>query len=275
MRFPLRLSAALFNAKISGLFHESSAARSIVHLSPDECAGGNATNSSAPVVWLGGVDSLGHPEIGRIARELLASNRHVFLYSDGYNLRQRIHAFRPDSRLFLTLEFAGREETHDRAIGRPHAFRRSLEAIRAAKLSGFLVAAHFTVTSETDPCDLGELIEFLDKIDVDGFIVTSRGQALAPSSSSLAETVAGEGKLLQATVDELAWNLRYQAICAAHGGEAMSDEYRCAMLQDQVRTMQHRDIALELQNIFIGAKGKRREQKKHNCGAGQAHKRLL
>jgi MoaA/NifB/PqqE/SkfB family radical SAM enzyme len=190
MRFPLRLSAALFNAKISGLFNGSSDARSIVHVSADENAVPHAINSSAPVVWLGGADSLAHPEMGRITRELLASDRHVFLHSDGYNLRQRIHAFRPDSRLFLTLEFAGAGETHDRAIGRPHAFRRSLEAIRAAKLSGFLLAAQFTVTAETDPCEIGELIEFLDNKDVDGFIVTSRGQALAPGNSALAETVA-------------------------------------------------------------------------------------
>jgi hypothetical protein len=48
-----------------------------------------------------------------------------------------------------------------------------MEAFRAAKLSGFLVAAHVTVTEETDPCEVGELIEFLDKRDVDGFIVTA------------------------------------------------------------------------------------------------------
>ena len=51
------------------------------------------------------------------------------------------------------------------------------------------MAAHFTVTLETDACEIGELIELLDKHDVDGFIVTSRGQALAPGNVSLAETV--------------------------------------------------------------------------------------
>jgi MoaA/NifB/PqqE/SkfB family radical SAM enzyme len=190
MRFPLRLSVALLKARVSSLFAGSPASRNITHLSPGENAVANGAEVAAPVVWLGGVDSLAHPEIGRVTRELVESDRHVFLYSDGYNLRQRIHAFRPDSRLFLTLEFAGCEETHNRAMGRPDAFRRSLEAIRAAKLSGFLVAAHFTVTPETDPCEIGELIEFLDKNDVDGFIVTSRGQALSPSNSPFLETVA-------------------------------------------------------------------------------------
>src|SRR5262249_62397892 len=74
--------------------------------------------------------------------------------------------------------------------GRLGAFRRSLEGIRAAKLSGFLVAAHITVTSETDACDVGELIEFLDKMDVDGFIVSSGGLSQADNSAQLAENLS-------------------------------------------------------------------------------------
>lgn len=187
MRFPLRLSAALFKTRVSSSFAGSAESRTILHLVPGENIA--ALVPAAPVIWLAGTESLDHPEIGRITRHLVQAERHVFLYTDGYNLRQRIHAFRPDSRLFLTLEFAGREEAHNRTIGRADAFRRSLEGIRAAKLSGFLVAAHFTVTSETDACEIGELIELLDKRDVDGFIATSRGQALAPGNAALAETV--------------------------------------------------------------------------------------
>jgi len=197
MRFPLRLSAALFKAKVSGIFGGSSASRTILHLAPNEGALAAAANAAAPVVWLSGADVLLHPEIGRITSTLVEGDRHVFLYSDGYHLRQRIHAFRPDSRLFLTLELAGREETHNRAMRRPEAFRRSMEGIRAAKLSGFLVAAHFTVTAETDPCEIGELIESLDKSDVDGFIVTSLGQALPPGSAPLAENVEDVRKMIR------------------------------------------------------------------------------
>jgi hypothetical protein len=189
MRFPLRLSAALFKARVSSFFAGSVESRPILHLEPGENVGALAASASAPVVWLAGAESLTHPEIGRITSDLVQAERHVFLHTDGYNVRQRIHAFRPDSRFFLTLEFAGREETHNRILGRTDAFRRSLEGIRAAKLSGFLVAAHFTVTAETDACEIGELIELLDKHDVDGFIMTSRGQALAAGNASLAEAV--------------------------------------------------------------------------------------
>jgi hypothetical protein len=130
-----------------------------------------------------------HPEIGAAANAIVETDRFVFVHTSGYNLRQRIHAFRPDSRLFLTLEFAGCEEAHNKAVGRPDAFRRSMEAIRTAKLSGFLIAAHITVTQETDTCDVGELIEFLDKKDVDGFIVTSSGQLAAEKDPKLHEAV--------------------------------------------------------------------------------------
>jgi len=189
MQFPLRLSAALFKARVSSLFAGSAESRPILHLVAGENAAALAASAPAPVIWLAGTEWLAHPEIGRITNDLVQAERHVFLHTDGYHLRQRIHAFRPDSRFFLTLEFAGREQTHNRTMGRADAFRRSLEGIRAAKLSGFLVAAHFTVTAETDAREIGELIEFLDKHDVDGFMVTSRGHALAPSKASLAETV--------------------------------------------------------------------------------------
>src|SRR5258708_3496672 len=189
MRFPSRLIASLFKARVSRFFAGSSESRTILDLVPTENAAALAASASAPVVWFGGTESLLHPEIGRITSDLVQADRHVFLHTDGCSLRRRIHAFRPDSRFFLTLEFAGREETHNRTMGRTDAFRRSLEGIRAAKLSGFLVAAHFTVTAETDACEIGELIELLDKHDVDGFMVTSRGHALAASNASLAETV--------------------------------------------------------------------------------------
>lgn len=207
MRFPFRLSSGLLKAKVSGLFAGASAAPPIFRFnpcgtrpaprqrfdenstelewhSPQECAS-RARAISSPVVWVGGTEPLLHPEIGRAANAIIETDRFVFVHTAGYNLRQRIHEFRPDSRLFLTLEFAGREEAHNKAIGLPDAFRRSMEAIRAAKLSGFLVAAHITVLPETDPCDVGELIELLDKKDVDGFIVTSGGQLAHAENRSL------------------------------------------------------------------------------------------
>jgi len=218
MRFPFRLGAGLFKAELSGLFVGAPSAPPILrfnpcntHLaglrsdeastelewhSPAECVACIRAISS-PVVWVGGTEPLLHPEIGAVADAIVGTGRFAFVHTGGYNLRQSIHEFRPDSRLFLTLEFAGREEAHNKAAARPDAFHRSIEAIRAAKLSGFLVAAHVTVNRETDTCEIGELIEFLDKKDVDGFIVTSGGQLVADKDSSLREVVEDSREMIR------------------------------------------------------------------------------
>lgn len=219
MRFPFRLSAGLFKTKISSLFAGESAIPPIFHFNPivthpaslqrfDETSTELEWHSPAgcalrvrtiasPVVWLGGREPLLHPEIGAAVNAIVDTNRFAFVHTNGYNLRQRIHEFRPDSRLFLALEFAGGEEAQNKAIDRPDAFHRSLEAIRAAKLSGFLVAAHITVTRATDPCDIGELIELLDKKDVDGFIVASGGNLMAKRDSALLEAVDASRELIR------------------------------------------------------------------------------
>jgi hypothetical protein len=184
MRFPFRLSADLLKAKTSRIFGDVVPA--IFHAVPGEECIARAKGSGSPVIWIGGMQSVLYPGIGRVANALVKSDRHVFLHTSGYDLRPRIHEFRPDSRLFLTLEFSCREEIHNTVAARPDAFQRSVESIRAAKLSGFLIAAHITVTPETDPCDASELIEYLDKKDVDGVIVSSDRQFSATKEASLA-----------------------------------------------------------------------------------------
>lgn len=150
-----------------------------------EIPAGALAQTAAPVLWVrapevGGQDPLQHPVIGRIAAALNNAGRSVFLHTNGVRLRQRIHEFRPDSRLFLTAELAGRREVHDQAVGQPGCFLRVIEGIRAAKLSGFHVCAHVTVNSSTDVCETSELFEYLDNYDVDGYIVSSGGRAIEP-----------------------------------------------------------------------------------------------
>jgi len=134
-----------------------------------------AAKTKAAVLWIGGSEPLDHAEVGRVAFALNARGRNVFVHTNGQHLRQRIHEFRPDARLFLTIDLAGRETFHDRTVGRPGAFHRVIEGIRAAKLSGFYVCAHVSVTDKTEPCETGELFEFLDRYDVDGYMVSSGG----------------------------------------------------------------------------------------------------
>jgi MoaA/NifB/PqqE/SkfB family radical SAM enzyme len=127
-----------------------------------------------------------HPEIGRLARRIVDTNRHVFVQTDGALLRRRIHEFRPVSRLFLTVRFEGFEHLHDRRSGREGAFRSAVEGICTAKLSGFLVCAQMIVHADTTLAELEQLRGVLEARDVDGFIVTP--------ASGFSKAVSGENE---------------------------------------------------------------------------------
>ena len=197
MKFPLRLSLDLLRSRVSRAFAGGAQCSAIFHLSPAAFSSTNQreieaesdphaaimeipanaiSQTAAPILWVGGEEPLQHPVIGRISAALNQVGRNVFLHTNGARLRQRIHEFRPDERLFLTVELAGRGEIHDAMVAKPGAFERVVEGIRAAKLSGFHVCTHFTVNSSSDACQAGELFEYLDKHDVDGLIVSSGGR---------------------------------------------------------------------------------------------------
>jgi MoaA/NifB/PqqE/SkfB family radical SAM enzyme len=206
MKFPLRLSLDLLRNRVSRAFAKGAAHSAIFHLSPAafsstnqceieaesdpnaaimEIPANTISQTAAPILWIGGEEPLQHPVIGRISAALNKAGRNVFLHTSGLRLRQRIHEFRPDERLFLTVEISGREEIHDASVASPGAFRRVLEGIRAAKLSGFHVCTHVSVNSATAVCQTGQLFEYLDKHDVDGLIVSSGGRA--PENSARAD----------------------------------------------------------------------------------------
>jgi MoaA/NifB/PqqE/SkfB family radical SAM enzyme len=216
MKFPLRLNLDLLRGKVSRAFSNGRDGAMIRHLSPSvftsdqkeieaeanpeaalmEIPAAVVAQTTAPILWVGGDEPLQHPVIGRICAALNQAERNVFLHTNGARLRQRIHEFRPDPRLFLTVQLAGREELHDQAIGQPGAFRRVIEGIRAAKLSGFHVCAHVSVNSRTDVCETGELFEFLDRYDVDGYIVSSGGRATDVNSGGEWQEKLGEIRAL-------------------------------------------------------------------------------
>ena len=208
MKFPLRLTLDLWRGRLISAGTNGKGGAPIFHLPAawlpelhedgfEGSASGDAHTAAdsvrtaakvkAPVLWIGGGEPLEHAEVGRVAFALNARGRNVFVHTDGQQLRQRIHEFRPDERLFLTVELAGREAFHDGAVGKSGAFQRVMDGIRAAKLSGFYVCAHLSVTEKTQPCETGELVEFLDRNDVDGFIVSSGGLRQVASTAAYRE----------------------------------------------------------------------------------------
>jgi hypothetical protein len=168
----LRLSPVAASQTPSPIGGYSSPSASDALVLPLEVCLDAVRRSSAPIIWIGGVEPLLHPEIGRLARRIVDTSRHVFVQTDGALLRRRIHEFRPVSRLFLTVQFDGFGHAHDRRSGREGAFRSAVEGIRAAKLSGFLVCAQMNLHADTALAELEQLQGYLEERDVDGFIVT-------------------------------------------------------------------------------------------------------
>ncbi len=220
MRFPLRLTADLALGLATRTLRGATRHRLILHLSPVAGSASSARSrddssrssvsdlhllssdvcldavrrSSAPVVWIGGAEPLLHPEIGRLARRIVDTGRHVFVHTDGALLRRCIHEFRPVSRLFLTVQFEGFEQRHDRRARREGAFRDAVEGIHAAKLSGFLVCAQVALHADTELGECERLRVYLEARDVDGFVVTpSNGFLQAASGQN--ESQARRSKL--------------------------------------------------------------------------------
>jgi MoaA/NifB/PqqE/SkfB family radical SAM enzyme len=167
MRFPLRLTADLaLGVAVRALGFERHSP--LISALAQEAA----APAPSPLVWIAGGTPLDDPQVARVANNLTAAGRYVFLPADSVLLRRRIHEFRPSSRLYFTLRFDGTQSSHDRFAGRQGAFQSQLEGIRVAKLSGFLICADLILHSDNDAVELATLHGELRKLDLDGFLIS-------------------------------------------------------------------------------------------------------
>jgi hypothetical protein len=116
------------------------------------------------MVWIGGVEPLDYPEVSKFANSIAASGREAFLQTGGKFFRRRVHEFQPSPRFRLVFQFTGA------SINSPENAD-VVEAIRIAKLSGFLTVG-FTILSA--PGELQNLIALhsqLKKLDLDGTLI--------------------------------------------------------------------------------------------------------
>lgn len=193
LSFPLRLSADLLRARLLRALRGKAEQNLIARVNPADAGWSSAHEQgapfpdrksdsellaalqagAAPIVWIGGREPLLQPAIGNLARGIADSGRTVFMETDGVLLRRRIHEFRPNSRLFVTVKFHGLERAHDLRAGRSGVFRDAVEGIRTAKLSGFLICAHALIDEETRLGDIAQLKEYLAALDADGFLVSA------------------------------------------------------------------------------------------------------
>lgn len=126
----------------------------------------------APIVSICGGEPLIYPDIGRLAREILARRKHIYLCTNGMFIRKRLRDFKPTSRFFFNVHLDGLEKTHDICVERDGVFREAIEGIKAAKASGFLVSSNTTIYKETDIEEIAELFAYLQTLGVDGHMLS-------------------------------------------------------------------------------------------------------
>lgn len=130
----------------------------------DECG--------APIVSICGGEPMIYPEIGRLAREILARKKHIYLCTNGMFIRKHLRDFQPTSRFFFNVHLDGLEKTHDICVERDGVFREAIEGIRAAKAAGFLVTSNTTIYKETDIEEIADLFAYLQTLGVDGHMLS-------------------------------------------------------------------------------------------------------
>jgi molybdenum cofactor biosynthesis enzyme MoaA len=248
LRFPLRLTADLAKARIARIARSDSAAPAVLLIrpvqqllsapfesdkfSPETKAGTELLSfvrDSAPsVVWIGGSDPLLHSEIAQLTRCIVGHGQHVFLETDGAHLRRRIHEFRPGPRLFLTVPLNGLQKEHDLRAARPGAFRNALEAIQAARLSGFFTCIHARVHDDTDLNDIAALLAVANTLDVDGFVISPNATANTanPHGQSLQQKTAEARELIANRWWQLFSRLAEPALTGEHISAPMESKTR-------------------------------------------------
>jgi hopanoid biosynthesis associated radical SAM protein HpnH len=140
-------------------------------LSVEECMKA-VEECGAPIVSICGGEPLIYPEIGRLAGEILAQKKHIYLCTNGMFIRKKLHEFKPTSRLFFNVHLDGLEKTHDICVERDGVFREAIEGIKAAKAGGFLVTSNTTIYKETDIEEIAELFAYLQTLGVDGHMLS-------------------------------------------------------------------------------------------------------
>lgn len=116
------------------------------------------------LVWIGGFEPLDHPDVPKFANAVAASAREVFLQTNGKFFRRRVHEFQRSPRLRLAFRFVGA------SVDAPENAD-VVEAIRIAKLSGFLTVGF---TALRDPANIEKMIALhsqLKKLDLDGSLI--------------------------------------------------------------------------------------------------------
>jgi hopanoid biosynthesis associated radical SAM protein HpnH len=129
--------------------------------------------SGAPMVSIAGGEPLIHPDIDKIASELIRRRKYVFLCTNALLMEKKMHLFKPSQYFAWAVHIDGLRERHDESVARDGVFDRAVAAIKAAKSQGFRVTTNTTFFTHDSPDTVRRVLDFLnDELEVDAMMIS-------------------------------------------------------------------------------------------------------
>ena len=127
----------------------------------------------APVVSIAGGEPLIHPEVHLIARELMRRKKFVYLCTNALLMQKKMQLFEPSPYFAWAVHVDGMRERHDESVCEEGVFDKAVEAIKAAKASGFRVTTNSTFFTHDTSKNIRDVLDFLnDDLKVDGMMIS-------------------------------------------------------------------------------------------------------
>jgi hopanoid biosynthesis associated radical SAM protein HpnH len=124
-------------------------------------------------VSIAGGEPLVHPEIDKIASELIRRKKFVYLCTNGLLMEKKMERFEPSPYFAWAVHMDGLRERHDKSVCRDGVFDKAVEAIKAAKARGFRVTTNTTFFSDDTPETVREVLDYLnDDLQVDQMMIS-------------------------------------------------------------------------------------------------------
>jgi hopanoid biosynthesis associated radical SAM protein HpnH len=140
---------------------------------PVDEAVGAIEESGAPMVSIAGGEPLIHPEIDKLAAELIRRRKYVFLCTNALLMEKKMHLFKPSHYFAWAVHIDGLRERHDESVARDGVFDKAVAAIKEAKRQGFRVTTNTTFFTHDSPDTVRRVLDFLnDELEVDAMMIS-------------------------------------------------------------------------------------------------------
>ena len=129
--------------------------------------------SGAPMVSIAGGEPLIHPDIDKIAAELIKRRKYVFLCTNALLMEKKMDLFKPSQYFAWAVHIDGLRERHDESVCRDGVFDKAVAAIAEAKRRGFRVTTNTTFFTHDSPDTVRRVLDFLnDEVKVDAMMIS-------------------------------------------------------------------------------------------------------